>query len=508
MAVQHSTLSPDFVNRDDIVTTMTYPPIGRHRKTTTLVKIVFCLWLLLFEHADAQTYVTQWAPPHPINDHCCAAYPVPVADPWGQLHLLWADADGYIWYAKRTDEVWTQPIEIIANPGHNPAAGLDATVDGNGRLHLIWRDGGTGGALYYASAPVQYAGNARFWREPVELAPKALGAALAASGDGTIYVAYTPFEAGQSFVLISSENGTEWSQPVPAPAQLGSNFTGGSYVSMVIDPLGVIHVAWNSQHYPAGYPEHAVFYQHSSDRGLTWSDPYDPDPLPPEVETNSESSFKNKMLKVAVGPQGDVHLTWHQYTGYRFHRWSDDGGNTWREKDALFPDMGAAYNGPVDMAFDSSGRMHVVASRAAIWYRTWSVDGQWTPPELIDPTPADWHHHRVAVVGGNQVHLFYPDINETGILWTTYKTVDAPVLAPLPLPTLTTQENVSAPITPDVRQPDLPVTRTPVITSTRLPDALLHATSTPNPWSLWLWAFAPVILLIGSVFIMQLTRRR
>lgn len=484
-------------------------PIEMKQLVKHIGQVVFLtIWIALFvQEVAAQELSPVWEPPRPINDQCCAAYPVPIADTWGQLHLLWADADGYIWYTRRTDTGWLQPREVLANPGRNPAAGLDAAVDTTGRLHLIWRDGSTGNALYYASAFVQHADDARFWTAPVELAPKALGAALAVDAQNKVYVAYTPFEAGQSFTLIISEDGLEWSQPIAASSRLDNNFTGGSYVSMAIDAHNTIHVAWNSQHYPGGYPEHAVFYQRSTDGGVSWSEPYDPDPLPPEVDANTESNFKNKMLKVAVGPAGDVHLTWHQYTGYRFHRWSADGGVAWSEKESLFPDMGAAYNGPVDMAFDSSGRMHVVASKAAIWYRSRSIDGQWTPPELVDPTPADWHHHRVAVVSGNQIYLFYPDINETGILWSTHKTAAAPAVAPLPLPT-----SIPAAVTATPRP--MPASTTAsvraalVTTVTPLSEIAREAPYSAYAVPFWLVALGPAFLLVCAVTIVYLRRQR
>lgn len=466
---------------------------------------VLALVLLHSQGVRGQIDVMPWASPEPLFNQCCAAYPTPVVDFWGQLHLFWADAEGYIWYTKLANDVWTPPVEVLANPGREAAAGLDAAIDGEGVVHLLWRDGHAGGNVYYAAAPVQGAGDARGWRTPIALTSNALGAALAVAPDGSLFVAYTPFAAGQSFELLSSRNGVEWSPSILAPSQLGGNFTGGSYVSMVIDQTGVIHVAWNSQQYPRGYPEHAIFYQHSSDGGMTWSDPYDPDPLPPEVDVNLDSSFKNKMLKVALDALGDIHLTWHEYTGQRLHRVSHDGGITWGEQEVLFPDLGAAFNGPVDMAFDGDGNMHVVAARGGIWYRMRRYDGQWTQPELVDARPADWHHQRLAVVGGNQVYLFYPDINDTGILWSTHRTVAAAVIRPLPSPT-PSSTFVASRVSPTIGAPTL-TAMMPSPTATGAPTSWREAPNPSRAAIAWIWVLSPLFLVAGAVITVVLRRR-
>lgn len=483
-------------------------------KRSSIMRVGF-LGILFFllsttQAVQAQTAPSPWAAPQPVNELCCAAYPVPVADPWGQLHLFWVDTDGYIWYSRTVEDRWTEPIEILANPNGGPAAGLDVTVDVSGMAHALWRGGSTGSPLYYSNADILQAGNAQAWSVPVELAPTALGAAIAVDAAGTIYVAYTPFEAAASFVLITSPDGLSWTPPAPAASPLTPDFTGGSYVSLAVADDGVIHVAWNSQRYPGGYPEHAVYYQHSEDEGRTWSEAYDPDPLPAEVDANTESNFKNKMLKVAVGPTGVVDLTWHQYTGSRFHRRSTDGGNTWSDKIPVFPEMGAAFNGPVDMAFDSAGRLHFVAARNGIWYRSLSTEGQWTPPELVDPTFADWHHQRVAVVNGNVVHLFYADINDTGLIWTAHRTAAAPALTPQPLPTLASPGEAQPAAQPTVQAGNAQSALLPqAITTapTPLPDAFATPRQT-SPASLWIWILTPVLLLIGATMVRSLLTTR
>ena len=221
------------------------------------------------------------------------------------------------------------------------------------------------------------------------------------------------------------------------------------------------------------------------------------------MDADPESAFKNKLINVAVGPQGDVHLTWHQYTGYRFHRWSEDGGVTWRESELIFPEMGAAFNGVVDMAFDSSGAMHVVAARGGVWHRSWGPDGQWAAPVLVDPNPADWHHQRVAVVGGNEVYLFYPDINETGVLWHTHKPVAAPAVATTQAPALTGA--VALPPQPIVTTPDdTDAALSLAATATMLPETFRLAEPGVQNEGRWLWALAPALLLSAAAVIWRL----
>jgi hypothetical protein len=152
------------------------------------------------------------------------------------------------------------------------------------------------------------------------------------------------------------------------------------------------------------------------------------------VVANTESFFKNNLIDVAVGPSGDVHLTWHQYSGVRLHRWSSDGGETWSEKETVFPGLRAAFNGVVDMAFDSAGAMHAVAAEGGVWYRRW-MGASWAPVQLSDPRTPAWHHQRVAVMAGQRVYLLYADVNDTGIIWYSSKAVDAPAIAPDPRPT-------------------------------------------------------------------------
>ncbi len=471
-----------------------------HRWLLLVMLLSLCLSPLT---AQAQAGNSQWSPPDTINATCCAAQTEPLVDPWGNLHLFWANEAGYIIYTAWDGTGWSAPVDIIRSPTARPAVHVRAAADQRGFLHLVWATT-AGGPLYYSRAWVTDAGNPHAWAPPQLVAERSLGCDIQVAPDGRVHLVYSEIVDAEGPRHITLSENYEWSQPTAVETDLANGFTVGD-VRMAIGADGVLHLVWGSYRMPGAYPEHAVYYQRSTDGGVTWSAPYDPDPLPPDVEADLTSNYKNKMPNVAVGEQGDVHITWHRYTGYRQHRWSRDGGLTWSQTESVFPDMGPAFNGPVDMAFDSTGRMHVVATRSAIWYRTWTEAQGWLPPALVDANTPDWHHHRVAVYRGNQVFLFYPDINGTGFMWYTHKTVDAPQIEPVSLPerpaVTSAQGNPGA---------SGPIGASPPAGSAAsevAPYAPVRSVAPLSTELIMLASILPAALLVGAVVVAQVVRR-
>jgi hypothetical protein len=412
---------------------------------------------LIQDNNPAVAQATEWVEPQPINS-CCAFWPVPITDPWGNLHLLWTDEE-FINYTtlQQDDLIWSVPIEILASVEREAISRLDAALDLEGNLHVVWIESVSFGSLYYSYAPIWDAGDARAWSKPELLADRAFGASIAVDSDNALHVVYTPFNAGVAFAHIQTDENQIWSESTEVlAAELGGGWAGGIHINMAIDQQDTLHVVWNSTVYPEGFPPHQVYYQNLAKGNQNWGELYVPDPLPPKVAADRVSAFKNVHPNIAVSPSGTIHITWHQYTGLRRHTYSIDAGQSWRSPTTIYPNLGAAYNGIVDMAFDAAGNMHTIAPRGGVWTQTWFPATGWTPPELVDSRTPDWHHQRIAIVQGNVVYLFYTDVNETGIIWYTYKELTN--IPQLPLaPTLT---------------PTSPPTPTPVV--------LQDATPTPN----------------------------
>jgi hypothetical protein len=314
------------------------------------------------------------------------------------MHVFWAEGDGFIGYSRLNGENWSVPLEIIASPEGSGIQYLEAEVDDLGRLHVVWVVAPTG-PLFYSQASAFGANDARAWSKPLLLSYNALACDVVIDSMGLVHVVYAPYELNQGVIHIASVDGEFWSEPDSVESNIEYNGWTGKLVQLAIDEQDILHMTWGAAVYPQAFPALAIYYQRSLDGGRTWSAPYDPDPQPLEVVNNRESAFKNNHLAVAVSLEGDIHLTWHQHTGQRRHRWSTDGGQTWSPAENIFPALGAAFNGYVDMAFDSAGQMHVVAPRSGVWYRHWR-EGSWGLPQLVDPRTPDWHHQRVTVVGG------------------------------------------------------------------------------------------------------------
>ena len=430
-------------------------------KLNLLFLFLVCLTIICVfpRYADGRALESTWTLPQPLNATCCASWPRPVVDSWGHLHFFWNDNREFITYTflKSDGSGWSDPIEILSLVTGRAIGQFDVVVDNRGILHLAWIESGTFGPMYYSSASVWGASSARAWSEPILLADQAFGVSIINDSlGGTVHIVYTPFQEGTGFVHISTTNGEAWTEPHEAVSMLGSGWAGGYLIEMAIDSENNLHVFWNSAAYPEGFPPQEVFYQRSVDGGLHWSEPYDPDPLPPDVALDRISAFKNTNPYIAISPEGDVHLTWHCYTGARRHTWSTNGGENWIAVDDIYPQMGAAYNGVVGMAFDSLGRMHTIATRGTVWYQSWDRNSGWGQAELVDTHYANWHHQQVAIVGGRHLHLFYADINETGIIWTTsQELINAPAYSSAPPPTATA--TATAPPPTPTRIPDIPV---------------------------------------------------
>ncbi|MGC9025326.1 MAG: hypothetical protein ACP5NB_10970 [Chloroflexia bacterium] len=476
-----------------------------------LVVSFLAAFVALWQDSTAQTSHPTWAQPYPLIENCCNAFPIVVPDSWGQVHVFWSGTDrgdpqelnrGFIFYTRYADGRWTRPVEILASDNLRRPRNLAAAVDKEGNLHLVWTDGDVGDLLY-SRASVFATPSARSWLPPQKLANEIYAADIVADNQGTLHLVYSQFGPAGIFYSNSTDQGQTWRAPCSVFAKLREDETGGA-VRVAVDSFGKIHIVWELVGYPTGSPGLTIGYSYSTDSGKTWAMPFEP--YPRQDKTRLVRGAGGPSL--ALSPSGEVHLTWFKGAETREHQISRDGGITWTEPENAFPEsLIGRLGGPIDMAFDSEGTLHIVTvvGTLGVWYRSWRQELGWSKPILLDDRPLDWHHARIAVSQGNQLWVVYADILDTGRIWVTTTRVEAPLVPPSPRPVLT-----NVPITDPTPLPPTPV---PLLTrsTSRKPtsiDPRLEKPSEEPLFPLLLGASCALAVIVFAILVYQIYHRQ
>ncbi|MEM3432905.1 MAG: sialidase family protein [Candidatus Methanomethyliaceae archaeon] len=452
-----------------------------------------------------------WTQPYPLIENCCNAFPIVVPDLWGQVHIFWSGTDrnnpedlnhGFVFYARYGDNGWSQPIEILASDDLQRPRNLEATVDRKGNLHLVWTNG-PAGDLLYSRASAFALPSAQSWSPPQKVADEIYAADITADHQGTLHLVYSQFGPAGIFYSSSTDQGESWSPPRSVFARLREDESGGA-VRVAVDASGKIHVVWELLGYPAGSPGLTIGYSFSNDGGNTWTAPFEP--YPRQDETRLVRGAGGPSL--ALSPSGEVHLTWFKGAETRKHQISRDGGITWSEPENAFPEsLSGRLGGPIDMAFDSEGTLHVVTvvGTLGVWYRSWQQESGWSEPLPLDDRPLDWHHGRIAVSQGNQLWVVYADILDTGRIWVTTTRVEAPSVPPLPKPASTNVPTKSAGVLPPTV---LSPSRTVPATKAVSPDPRVETPIRDPLFPLLLGFFCALAVAATGILMKQVYRRR
>ena len=90
-----------------------------------------------------------------------------ICDAYQNLHVFWLERDAKsatLFYRNDVGGEWSQPFDIVAA---DAILNFSIALDKNNVLHLLWVDRFPDGILYYSSAPLAYAWNARYWSKPL-----------------------------------------------------------------------------------------------------------------------------------------------------------------------------------------------------------------------------------------------------------------------------------------------------------------------------------------------------
>ena len=400
----------------------------RPLNATLLLLVFIALWLFRGFSAPVIAQGTDWEDPVNIsrspND---SWFPSITVDPTGQVHLVWCeDFDdtrcASIYYARYDGNRWTIPIDIFIAREEDKTFSPVIKADPWGMLHMVWI-GGNETDVMYSQAQAAEADSALAWTTPVSIAGPVLQLAwpdLFIDEAGNLHVVYRVATGEQSgiYYVHSSDQGLTWSDPVA----VFSNYSSSHMVDqsrLAVGDEGDIHVTWTENALSEGFPPVGVRYSRSLDGGLTWSWPLAIDG--PFVLTGIAT----------VGQQ--VHLIWSG-TGeqrHKFHQWSPDRGATWSE--AQITAQIGGFEGWPGLVVDSAGHVHALQAWGSgqedevLGHAVWA-DGSWSPQTvLIEPlrnlprdilgTGASITEVDAAVGLGNNLHV-------VAQRWTEYVDTD------------------------------------------------------------------------------------
>jgi hypothetical protein len=442
---------------------------------------------LVSQPARAQD--TGWSTPRLIFEGLGRLdWPQVIADKYGQVHALWlygaeeTGASGRLQlYYTRLDVPNAQPIDVEVFNGS--LTSMNAEMMG-AAIFATWNGRG-----YAQSAPAPGM-TARDWFAPRELVDTYFHPGLAEGADGSMWMAYgAPSDNGIYVKRLDPETGA-WDNPQPVSYTFTPN-TAPDWTRIVVDREGRLHVTWVEYQLPEGAPAMGIYYSQSLDGGNTWSNP------------RQMAPGGYNQANVIIGPEQTIYVTYLGIAGVggRYLVESNDSGRTWNETEELAPAGGAGTTGGVEIAIDSRNVVHVLFNdRGCIWHHE-RLETGWSEGECVS-TPAFERalkeYPSMAVGLGNQLHVMF--WTERKQLWYTTRTLDAPAIAAVPLPTL-------PPPTPTVPV----VTATLEPTATYLPDMgpppELGAATRVSMLSV-VAGVAPVVLFFGVLLVARSLRRK
>lgn len=379
-----------------------------------------------------------WRPPmalltieQPLRD------PILLADTSGTVHLFFlvrrtpqAGLPDTLMYARRDGAGWSVPI--VALGGDDPLTKPAAVVDGLGFVHVTY-SGKNGRLIHWRAHLSRLADGPEAWRDQQVLSEGGtLSSALLLEGTQTLHLAYASRGADIHY-RRSDDGGRNWSDPVRV-SEVGASSQATDAPRIARDGRGRLHVVWTQFQLPSGWPPMGSYYSRSLDGGAKWSPP------------RQLSGEGYGAAGVVSRGDGEVHIVWDSLhlIGERVHEWSADGGATWTDPRVITRAIWGGWTGGPALEFDSAGRLHLVTSVdgpnnvEAIFHLVW--DGTtWSEPELVSGGTVakdSVEFPTLAVSDGNHLHVAY-EVDYRGV-WYADGVVDAPAIAPRPVPTMPT----------------------------------------------------------------------
>ncbi len=267
-----------------------------------------------------------------------AGDPHNVVDAWGRVHILWQDEFAGLVYSQGAPETlaqadgWSAPAPLSL-PFEEALATLVMVADSQGLVHAAWLT--EDGNLFYSRVPGQSFDNPGAWSSPLLMAVSAADFSMTAAPDGKVHLAFlrntatSDFPAG-IYSRFNYGSSDVWSLPnlvYVSPYLRGLDST-QAQLSLAASPDGSVYLAWDET------PQEKIYLAVSKDGGNIWGDPVELDRRQPGDGGSSGPSKPvvlttpgNVLLTWQAGHQGT--------NCAHYYRQSLDGGTTWSEPGLL-----------------------------------------------------------------------------------------------------------------------------------------------------------------------------
>lgn len=367
-----------------------------------------------------------------------------VTDVDGMVHVIWTQEDAIdnnrsaIYYARWDGGQWTLPLQVLQTMAGMRTEQPDMAVTNDGRVLVVWRS--ETGALLFSQAAADRAGIPTEWSQ-IQMLPtltESVGAPMVTvAGNGRIYVihALTLNEHRGIYYIHSDDNGLTWSEPQQLFDAVAARWDMLDQAQIAITDDGHMQAIWRKYSLPPEGKSLGMYYALSLDNGRSWSEAAEitAAPIQWSALVNDGGPVVHRLWQETgeIGP-----VLWHDYSG--------DSGLTFSVA-ARVPGLDS-LSGPAELAVDSTGQLHlVVAAREMLWYRLWT-GMRWDSVEaapLLDNRAGERLTAAAAFANGILISLFSGEAPDPATgqtvagLFSVQQSVALPEVTPTPLPTPT-----------------------------------------------------------------------
>jgi len=484
--------------------------MSRAYKSATILLLVATCLTVLSSSAQADGEI-QWDTPLNLSIMCghLGWFPEVHADHFGRVHVTWqgevlgGEGENALYYVVWDGADWSDVNDLVIAPPTAWTIRSALASDQRGNLHLIYRRRAT---IYYSRAPIDRAWSAGEWVGGKQFSDANVGyiCDIAVDSQDIIHAIWSEVRGckgtcGDVLYRRSMDQGRTWS--FPQIISEGLAYDAGTQIEC--DDEGGVYVVWDTLGEEG--ERQGVTIRISTDAGETWQPPV------------SFGSADEPIYQGAVGVDGSgqIVVVWHPVVGESiYYQISSDGGITWSEPAEIPGIIARPENTPpydrYDMVTDGTGTVHLMAvgcpapdtEPTSLYHCRW--DGtKWLEPVLVYNGPAFPEFPSVTLANGNRLHVVWFTRDKLWgqskwEIWHSEAHIDAPGATPAPLPTCT-----------PTRVPSLEPTTVPTLTPTPLPDPIIVEVDwRRNANQPLLVAFLATMILLSSVLVSKQMRRR